>query len=158
MKSFNFTLTYRPGSKNTKPEALCCQFTTTNTGTETETIVPITCITASVPWEIESRIRQAQQNQPDSGNGPSNALFVPDCVCSDVFQWGHSTHLPCHPGMNRTLAFLHQRFWWPTMERDVREFVNCSLPVRFVLRTKPPLNPLPVCSALFLYPVAPGHT
>jgi hypothetical protein len=99
---FNFTLTYRPGSKNTKPDALSRQFTTDNIGCEPKTIMPSTCIVAAVFREIESCIRPAQQNQPDPGNGPRKALFVPYSVCSEVLQWAHSTHLTCHPGMNRT--------------------------------------------------------
>eukprot|EP00063_Salmo_salar_P088287 XP_014063122.1 PREDICTED: uncharacterized protein LOC106609167 [Salmo salar] len=40
-------------------------FTADNTGYEPDTIVPSTCIVATVSWEIESHIRRAQQNQPD---------------------------------------------------------------------------------------------
>jgi hypothetical protein len=43
---FNFTLTYRLGSKNNKSDALSLQFTADNTGSDTETIMPSTCIVA----------------------------------------------------------------------------------------------------------------
>uniref|UniRef100_A0A4W5QYB6 Reverse transcriptase/retrotransposon-derived protein RNase H-like domain-containing protein n=1 Tax=Hucho hucho TaxID=62062 RepID=A0A4W5QYB6_9TELE len=66
---FNFTLTYRPGSKNTKPDALSRQFTADNTSSEPETIMPSSCIVAAVSWQIEYRVRQAQLNQPDPRNG-----------------------------------------------------------------------------------------
>lgn len=65
---FNFTLTYRPGSKNTKPDALSRQFTADNKSSEPETIMPSYCIVAAVSWEIESRVHQAQLNQPDPRN------------------------------------------------------------------------------------------
>uniref|UniRef100_A0A674BG65 Gypsy retrotransposon integrase-like protein 1 n=1 Tax=Salmo trutta TaxID=8032 RepID=A0A674BG65_SALTR len=95
------------------------------------------CMVVAVSWEIESRVRQAQLNQPDS-------------VRSDVLQWSHSTHLTCHPGMNRRVAFLRQRFWWPTMERDTREFISaCSVCARNKTSTKPTsglLHPLPIPS------------
>lgn len=94
---------------------------------EPETIMPSSCIVAAVFWEIESRVRQAQLNQPDPRKGPCKAMFVPDSVRSDVLQWAHSTHLTCHPGINRTVAFLRQRFWWPTLEKDAWELISaCS--------------------------------
>jgi transposase InsO family protein len=40
--------------------------------------------------------------------------------------------------MNRTISFLRQRFWWPTMERDTREFISaCSVCARNKTFTKP---------------------
>ena len=74
---FNFTLIYHPGSRITKPDALSCQFTTDNTGSEPGSIVPSICTVATLSWEIESRMGQAQRNQPDPGNGPENCS-----VCS----------------------------------------------------------------------------
>jgi phage gp37-like protein len=41
---FNFTLTYRPGTKNTKPDSFSRQFTANNTGSEPKAIMPSTCI------------------------------------------------------------------------------------------------------------------
>ncbi|CDQ76181.1 unnamed protein product [Oncorhynchus mykiss] len=106
--------------------------------------MPSSCIVAALSWEIEPR---ALLNQPDPRNGPCKALFVPDSVLrSDVLQWGHSTHLTCHPGMNRTVAFLRQRFCGPPCRKTLG---NSSQPARSVLRTKPTsglLRPLPIPS------------
>ncbi|KAK7925711.1 hypothetical protein WMY93_008021 [Mugilogobius chulae] len=125
---FNFTLTYRPGSKNLKPDALSRVFSADNPAPECDPILPQSCIVAAVTWEIESRVRLAQQNEPDPGTGPLNSLFVPNAVRSDVLQWAHSTNLTCHPGVNRTLAVLQSKFWWPTMDRDTRDFISaCSV-------------------------------
>ncbi|KAL1022407.1 hypothetical protein UPYG_G00026550, partial [Umbra pygmaea] len=41
-----------------------------------------------------------------------------------VLKWAHSSNLTCHPGINRTKAFLCRRFWWPTVHDDVRSFVS----------------------------------
>lgn len=123
---FDFTLTYRPGSRNIKPDALYRQFTA-ETPSEPETILPSSCVIASVTWEIESRVLQAQGHDPDPGTGPNNCLFVPDSVRSDVLQWAHSTRLTCHPGVNRTLVFLRKRFWWPTMDKDTKDFVSACM-------------------------------
>lgn len=36
--------------------------------------------------------------------------------------------LGCHPGRARTLSSLKRKFWWLTMDKDVREFVvACSV-------------------------------
>ena len=77
-----------------------------------------------------------------------NCLFVPQSVRSQVLQWGHSSKLACHPGVRRTTALIKQRFWWPAMERSVREFVEaCSVCAQNKPSNLPPagfLQPLPV--------------
>lgn len=37
---------------------------------------------------------------------PPNTLFVPEAAHSEVLQWGHSSKLACHPGVNYTLHLL----------------------------------------------------
>lgn len=44
---------------------------------------------------------------------------MPEDVWSQVLQWGHSSKLTCHPGVQRLLQFLHQHFWWPAQSKDV---------------------------------------
>jgi len=144
---FDFALTYRPGSRNIKPDALSRQFSTSDSSSEPEPILPSACFIAAVTWEIESLVRHAQLHHPDPGNGPTGSLFVPDPVRSDVLQWGHSTRLTCHPGVNR---ILRQHFWWPTMEGDTREFVKaCSVCAQSKTSTRPTsglFHPLPIPS------------
>lgn len=77
---FNFTLTYRPGSRNIKPDVLSRQFSPDEQPEEPETILPSSQMVASLTWEIESLICRAQVQQPDPGNGPPNSLFVPESV------------------------------------------------------------------------------
>jgi hypothetical protein len=49
---FNFSLTYRPGSKNVKPDALSHHYTPTNTTPEPGTILPTSCLVTAVSWRI----------------------------------------------------------------------------------------------------------
>ena len=66
---FNFTLSYRPGSRNIKPDALSRQFPERPYETvEPSPIVPASCVVASVNWEIEERVQAATEDQP----GPSS--------------------------------------------------------------------------------------
>lgn len=117
---FDFVLSYRPGSKNQKPDALFRLFQNTDHENTPATILP-----DSIPvrWGIETLVRQAQRMEPDPGNGPSGRLFVPTSVRTQVLQWGHSSQLTNHPVTGRTLAFLKRQFWWPRMNTDVKSFV-----------------------------------
>ncbi len=56
---FNLSLTYHPGSRNTKPDALSRQFTSEDTGSVPDPILPATCFVATVSWEIESLVKRA---------------------------------------------------------------------------------------------------
>jgi len=124
---FNFTITYRPGSKNTKPDAL--------------SRLPSSCVVAAVTWEIETLVKQAQVNQPDPGNGPPNRLFVPDSTCSQVLQWGHTSRFACHPEVGRTVSLLRRHFWWTSTEADVRAFVAaCTVCARGKSSHRPPAS------------------
>ena len=97
---FNFTLSYRPGSRNVKPDALSHQFQRTEDSDEKpESILPTSCLVATLTWDIEERVRAATEGQPGPSSCPSNCLFVPPALRSDVLLWAHSSKLFCHPGV-----------------------------------------------------------
>lgn len=81
---------------------------------------------------------------------PEGRLFVLAALRSEVLQWGHSSKLVCHPGVRRSLAAIRQRFWWPSMAQDVRQFVlACSVCAQNKTSNQPPvglLHPLPIPS------------
>ena len=145
---FNFSLSYRPGSKNGKPDALSRCLGKEGENTTPETILPETCVIAALTWRIEEEVRRAHRTQPDPGDGPPGKLFVPPSLRSRVLLWAHSSRLACHPGIRRTLALLRRRFWWPTMEVDTKGFVSaCPVCAQNKVSTQPSaglLHPLPV--------------
>ena len=79
---------------------------------------------------------------------PPGRLFVPGPLRSRVLQWGHSSLLSCHPRVSRTLSLITQRFWWPSLREDAREFVSaCPVCARSKVNRSPPaglLSPLHV--------------
>ncbi|KAF7647278.1 hypothetical protein LDENG_00174850, partial [Lucifuga dentata] len=124
---FNFTISYWPGSRNGKPDALSRAHVSSNSPSSHQSILSSECVVAAVQWGIEQVVRSALQQHPDPGNGPRNRLFVPSSVHTQVLEWGHASHLACHPGGRRSLALISQCFWWTTMKKDVHEYIAACI-------------------------------
>ncbi|KAJ0059379.1 hypothetical protein NL108_016159 [Boleophthalmus pectinirostris] len=169
---FNFTLSYRPGSRNAKPDSLSRQFCTSDDhSAEPDTILSSSHMVATLTWEVEERVKAALENNPGPSTCPNNLLFVPQHLRSDVLQWAHSSKLTCHPGIQRTKEVLLQRFWWGTLDEDTRDFVNaCQVcnqsksmhqaPAGHLLPLPVPHRPWSHISLDFVsgLPVSSGHT
>ena len=117
LSRFHYTISFCPGSKNGKPDAL----------SRLEPIMPSPQMIGPAPLEIENTVHEAPRNHPDPGLGPPNRLFVPEGVWSQVSLWGHASRFTCHPGAKLTLQFLRQHFWWPGQAKDVGEFVAACM-------------------------------
>lgn len=145
---FHFTISFRPGSRNAKPDALSRQFSPASESTGVATIIPSSCVVGAVTWEIESLVRSAHRQDPDPGPGPPGRLFVPSAVRARVLHWVHASRFACHPGVRRTVSLLRRSFWWPALESDAREYVlACDTCARNKSRHLAPpglLHPLPV--------------
>ncbi len=125
---FYFSISYRPGSKNIKPDALSRIFDHSDRPSFSEPIVPQNIFVSAVTWEIESKVRTASQGVTPPSGCPPGHLFVPETLRSDVIRWSHCSKVACHPGVSRTMFLIKQRFWWPSMARDIRCFVlACSV-------------------------------
>ncbi len=125
---FDFSISYRPGSKNIKPDALSRIFDHSDRPSFSEPIVPQKCFVSAVTWEIESKVRTASQGVTPPSGCPPGRLFVPETLRSDVIRWSHCSKVACHPGVSRTMFLIKQRFWWPSMARDIQCFVlACSV-------------------------------
>ncbi|KAG1956955.1 retrotransposable element [Pimephales promelas] len=147
---FDFTLSYRPGSKNIKPDALSRIFDFSDRPSTPVCILPETIFVSTLTWEIEAKVKRALEGVTPPPGCPPNRLFVPEGLRSDVIQWGHSSNVACHPGVTRTGFSVKQRFWWPRMARDIHDFVlACSVCAIGKSSNQPPdglLQPLPVPS------------
>lgn len=144
---FDFVISYRPGSKNTKPDSLSRQFSPDSTP-PVGNIVPPSCFIGALNWEVMDRVRDAQRTEPDPGNGPPGKTYVPSSTRSCVIHWAHTARFSCHPGVSRTVALVRRRFWWPSLYRDIKEYVlACPTCARNKASHRPPsglLQPLPV--------------
>ncbi len=96
---FDFSISYRPGSKNIKPDALSRIFDHSDRPVSPECIVPERLVVSAVTWEIESKVRTALEGVTPPPGCPTGRLFVPERLRSNVIQWGHCSNVACHPGV-----------------------------------------------------------
>ncbi|KAL0147024.1 hypothetical protein M9458_057548, partial [Cirrhinus mrigala] len=138
---FDFSISYRPGSKNIKPDALSRIFDHSEQPPSPESIIPGRLVVSTLSWEIESKVRTALEGvTPPPGCPPGRFIRAGG---STVIRWGSF-------GVNRTSFLVKQRFWWRSMARDIRDFVlACSACARGKTSNRPPeglLQPLSVPS------------
>lgn len=129
---FYFRLSYRSGSKNEKPEALSRIHSSEPASENPNSVLPNACVLGAVQWDVEQRVLQAQGSEPTPEGCPPNRLHVSVDLQSSVLKWAHSSPISCHPGVRRTLFHAQQWFWWPTMNKDIQDFVAtcpiCAVP------------------------------
>ncbi|KAG1927362.1 retrotransposable element [Pimephales promelas] len=145
---FDFSISYRPGSKNVKPDALSRLFGSSSSSSTREEIIPPGRVVGAAIWGIERQVKRALAHAVTPRDCPRGSLFVPVPTRLAVLQWGHSSKLSAHPGVRGTIALIRQRFWWPTLVHDARRFIaSCSVCAQTKAGNSPPaglLRPLPV--------------
>ncbi|KAI3363811.1 hypothetical protein L3Q82_001216 [Scortum barcoo] len=123
---FNFSLSYRPGSRNIKPDALSRQFQRDeDVAPCPDTIISSSHLVAPLTWEIE------EKGQGCTGGSTWAQRLSPESTLCSSFSCGLTSfsgptvlRLTCHPGIQRTIDVVRQRFWWATMNEDTRGFVK----------------------------------
>ncbi len=75
---FNFTVTYRPGTKNIKADALSRQTDQTSYPKTEENIIPETLLVAPVQCNIMTEIAQINRQNPPPRNCPPELSYVPE--------------------------------------------------------------------------------
>ncbi|KAI2660671.1 Transposon Tf2-6 polyprotein [Labeo rohita] len=111
---FDFTVTYRPGSQNTKADALSRQFEPDQPASSSETILPTAIFVAPVNWDIMTEISEAQAQDPTPADCPANLTYVPLALRPRLGP----------PGIEATLQLLSNRFWWPHQRADTIDLVK----------------------------------
>ncbi|KAK3511092.1 hypothetical protein QTP70_030283 [Hemibagrus guttatus] len=116
---FKSTTSYRPGAKNVKADALSRLYSPDIASNNPEPILPENIFVNPISW--------SEGTFPESDAPPEcppGLQFVPRSHRTFLV---HSTHVSLgtgHPGIQRTLSLLQQRFWWPRMAADVKRYVQ----------------------------------
>uniref|UniRef100_A0A3B1IBQ3 Gypsy retrotransposon integrase-like protein 1 n=1 Tax=Astyanax mexicanus TaxID=7994 RepID=A0A3B1IBQ3_ASTMX len=144
---FDFTVTYRPGSKNTKADALS-RIHGPEPVQKNENILPSSIVIAPIQWDIMDEVLQAQQTDPSPSTCPAEKTYVPSSVRNHLLHWIHTTPSSGHPGIQRMTDLVSNKFWWPSLRNDVKNFVNdCSVCAQSKSPRQLPaghLEPLPI--------------
>nr|XP_054592065.1 uncharacterized protein LOC107372597 isoform X3 [Nothobranchius furzeri] len=134
---FNFIISFRPGSKNIKPDALSRQYAS-DREVEPTTILPASYIVGSISWDITNKVLEAQRHEPDPGTGPPHKIYVPSSTRGALIHWAHTARFSIHPCLGRTITLIRKTFWWPSMYKDVKEYISACQACHLV-----PLKSLP---------------
>ncbi|KAL0188510.1 hypothetical protein M9458_015609, partial [Cirrhinus mrigala] len=121
---FHFQVTYRPGSQNTKADALSRVHEPGQPTNPPEPVLPTSIIVAPVAWDILTEITEAQTQDPPPAECPANLTYVPLSLRSRVLSEVHSVPSSGHPGIEATLHLLNNRYWWPTIRSDTINFIK----------------------------------
>ncbi len=124
---FNFTITYHPGNRNCKADALS-RLHSPESPSEPENIILPALIVSPIQWDITENIRVATLTEPAPLGGPEGKTYVPTSQRQSLLGSVHEILGSGHPGSRWTLSLLQARYWWPSMTRDVIRYVrSCSV-------------------------------
>ncbi|KAK3528603.1 hypothetical protein QTP70_005000 [Hemibagrus guttatus] len=120
---FDFTISYRPGSKNTKADALSRMFAPEENPETPEPILPERIIVSPITWSEET-LPPANPSTNTPPGYPPGSQYIPRAQRTSLIHSDHTSLGTGHPGINETLSLLKDRFWWPNMTAEVRRYVQ----------------------------------
>ncbi|KAL0193294.1 hypothetical protein M9458_011590, partial [Cirrhinus mrigala] len=126
---FDFHISYRPGTKNTKADALSRLHQPDPISDEPETILPQSVFLAPIQWSWDDQIQEATRHEPAPPGGPEGKQYIPSSLRHCLLDSVHTSPGSGHPGGKRTLSLLRNHYWWPQMTRDGK-LVPLSIPQR----------------------------
>ncbi|KAK3507044.1 hypothetical protein QTP70_001909, partial [Hemibagrus guttatus] len=120
---FEFSISYRPGSKNTKADALSRMFAPEESPETPEPILPADLIVSPITWSQET-LPPANASTNTPPGCPPGSQYITQARRTSLIHTAHTSLATGHPGINETLSPLRDRFWWPSMAVDVRRYVQ----------------------------------
>ncbi|KAK3540136.1 hypothetical protein QTP70_026881 [Hemibagrus guttatus] len=120
---FHFTISYHPGSKKIKADALFRIHSRDETSEEPESILPKKLFASPISWSEET-LPEPSAPTDTPPRCPQGLQFFPCVQCTALIHSSHASLGTGHPGINGTLSLLKQRFWWPNMVADIRRYVQ----------------------------------
>ncbi|XP_031758562.1 uncharacterized protein LOC108647661 [Xenopus tropicalis] len=153
---FQLHITYRPGSRNTKADALSRMYSSdASFVTDPAPILQPSSFLLMQPsllhkirQHYNSDVADTMLNLQDGFYFFKNRLFVPVEARLDALKSVHDSPLAGHLGLRKTLDLLRRHFWWPKLGSDCARFVrSCEVCAKCKGTTSKPLGllyPLPV--------------
>ncbi|XP_073408526.1 uncharacterized protein [Dendrobates tinctorius] len=143
---FDFVVSFLPGTKNVKADTLSRSFFADSpVVTKPATILGEGVVLSAISPDLRRALEEFQEDKPE--RCPSGKLYVPDQWKKRVMSEVHCSALAGHPGIFGTRDLVSRSFWWPSLSRDVRNFVQscgtCSRS-KSCSRSSGLLMPLPV--------------
>ncbi|KAK3565409.1 hypothetical protein QTP86_007936 [Hemibagrus guttatus] len=167
---FEFSISFRPGSKKTKADALSRMFAPEESPETPEPILPADLIVSPITWSQETLPpANASTNAPPGC--PPGSQYITQARRTSLIHTAHTSLGTGHPGINETLSLLRDRFWWPSMAADVRRYMQgceecakvktpCQLPSGKLLPLPVPNRPWSHLGVDFItdLPISRTHT
>ncbi len=120
---FHYTITYNPGHKNIKADALSRLHAPVEEEDPPESIIPECIFVCPIQWNPESA-PSSNASTASLPGCPPGSQYVTRTQRTLLIHSAHSSLGTGHPGANATLSLLKDHYWWPNMARDVRRFVQ----------------------------------
>lgn len=76
--SFNFVISYRPGSKDTKADALSRFYASDEIPEDLKPILPSNIIFSQILWSLDEKIAEATATEPVPPGYPGGRTYVPN--------------------------------------------------------------------------------
>ncbi len=109
--SFNFFLSYHPGSRNGKPDAVSRHFEKEGETSKPDTILPSQCVITTDKFSGKQDVLEALCQYPSPSNKPRRKLLS---LCLSIPRWAYASRLACHPGVSHMVDSVRLRLWWPS--------------------------------------------
>lgn len=93
---FDFTLSYRLGSKNVKADVLSQVHDTEDRREKVTPVIPLFRIVAPVVWNVDPDIRRALRQEPSPAHCPEGRIYVPSDVRDRLLTWAHTAPVSGH--------------------------------------------------------------
>ncbi|KAK3572485.1 hypothetical protein QTP86_033914 [Hemibagrus guttatus] len=115
---FNFTISYHPGSKNAKADALSHIHSPEESTNDPEPIIPNKLFVSPITWSEETLPESSVSTNTPPGC-PQGLQYIPRTRRTPLIHSSHTSLGTGHPGVNETLLLLKQHFWWPNIASDI---------------------------------------
>jgi len=120
---FHFSISYRPGPKNVKADALSRLYTPEESNKVSKPILPENIIVSPIEWS-ETTIPSSNASTNTPPGCPPGLQYINRIQRTPLIHSFHTSLGTGHPGANETLSLLKEHFWWLNMARDVRRYVQ----------------------------------